>query len=54
MVNDITNTFIQAPNVIKDGGDRVIMKITGVLVDIILEKNPVRYKYTRMAKGWYT
>ena len=44
MVNDVPNAFIQAPNVIKDGGDRVIMKITGVLVDILLDKNPVRYK----------
>ena len=44
MVNDVPNAFIQAPNIIKDGGDCVIMKITGVLVDILLEKNPVRYK----------
>ena len=44
MVNDVPNAFIQAPNVIKDGGDCVIMKITGVLVDILLEKNPVPYK----------
>ena len=44
MVNDVPNAFIQAPNVIKDGRDRLIMKITGVLVDILLEKNPVWYK----------
>jgi hypothetical protein len=41
---DIPNAFIQAnmPE-IKDGDDLVIMKITGVLVDLLVENDPARY-----------
>ena len=41
MSMDIPNAFIQAP-LENEPGERVIMKITGVLVDILLEKNPVK------------
>jgi hypothetical protein len=41
---DIPNAFIQAlmPEV-KDGNERVMMKITGVLVDMLVELNPELY-----------
>ncbi len=44
MTCDIPNAFIQAlmPEV-KTGDDRVIMKITGVLVDMLVELNPTLY-----------
>jgi hypothetical protein len=44
MTCDIPNTFIQAlmPEV-KDGDERVMMKITGVLVDMLVELNPELY-----------
>ena len=42
MSTDIPNAFIQAPLENKPG-ERVIMKITGVLVDILLEKSPSKY-----------
>jgi hypothetical protein len=43
MTSNIPNAFIQTPMDIKEGEERVIMKITGVLVDILVEKNPERY-----------
>ena len=44
MTCDIPNAFIQAlmPEV-KDGNERVMMKITGVLVDMLVELNPELY-----------
>jgi hypothetical protein len=44
MTCDISNPFIQAlmPKV-KDEGERVMMKITGVLVDMLVELNPELY-----------
>jgi hypothetical protein len=44
MTCDIPNAFIQAlmPEV-KDGDERVMIKITGVLVDILVELNPELY-----------
>ena len=44
MVLDVTKKFIQTnipPN--KDGEERVIMKITGLLLDIILELDSETY-----------
>ena len=43
MTADIPNAFIQTPMEIKEGKERVIMKITGVMVDILVDKNPQRY-----------
>ena len=42
---DIPNAFIQAemPDV-SDGSEKVIMKITGVLVDILVQLNPNEYR----------
>jgi hypothetical protein len=44
MTCNIPNAFIQAlmPEV-KDGDERVMMKITGVLVDMLVELNPELY-----------
>jgi hypothetical protein len=44
MACDIPNAFIQAlmPKV-KDGDERVMMKITGVLVDMLVKLNPELY-----------
>jgi hypothetical protein len=44
MTADIPNTFIQAlmPE-LQDGDERVMMKITGVLVDMLTELNPLLY-----------
>ena len=45
MFLDVPNTFIQAnmtPN--KDGEERVIMKITGVLVDMLVELDSETYR----------
>ena len=45
MCGDVPNAFIQAliPNAEKDGNERVIMKITGVLVDMLVQLNPEMY-----------
>ena len=53
MTNDIPNAFIQAevPER-KDGEDRIIMKITGVLVDYLVEIAPEVYaNYVVIEKG---
>jgi hypothetical protein len=42
MTCDIPNAFIQALEV-KAGDKRVMMKVTGVLVDMLLERNPELY-----------
>ena len=44
MVNDVPNAFIQAPLILNKEDDHVIMKITGVLVNMLVERNPARYK----------
>ena len=43
MSADVPNAFIQANLNIKDGESRVIMKITGVLVDLMVELAPEVY-----------
>jgi hypothetical protein len=45
MTADVPNAFIQTeiPKV-KPGDDRVIMKITGVLVDMLIQLDPECYK----------
>eukprot|EP00980_Cylindrotheca_fusiformis_P022076 scaffold8970_cov88-Cylindrotheca_fusiformis.AAC.1 len=45
MTADVPNAFIQTqmPEQ-KEGEDRVIMKITGVLVDLLVDLNPHTYK----------
>ena len=40
---DIPNTFIQTPMEIKEGEEQVIMKIAGVMVNILVDKNLQRY-----------
>ena len=45
MTTDIPNAFIQAlMPIIKDGKDRVMMKITGVLVNLLVNINPELYR----------
>ena len=53
MYNDIPNAFIQAPMpTIKDGEERVIMKITGILVDMLTKLDPELYgPYVVFEKG---
>ncbi len=44
MTSDIPNAFIQAEmKEVNDGDERVMMKITGVLVDMLVELNPQLY-----------
>ena len=43
MMCDIPNTFIQTPLEYIDCNNHIIMKITGVLVDILLANNPDLY-----------
>ena len=43
MSADIPNAFIQAELERKEGEDRVIMKITGQLVDIMVQMSPETY-----------
>ena len=40
MMSDVPNAFIQTVLECHDGDDRVMMKITGVLVDILLADDP--------------
>ena len=53
MTADIPNAFIQAPMPeTKPGEDRVIMKLTGALVDMMVEINPGVYgDYAVFEKG---
>jgi hypothetical protein len=59
MTNDIPNAFIQMemPEV-HDGEERIIMKITGVLVNLLVELNPLLYGpyvvYEKNQKVLYT
>ena len=52
MTVDIPNAFIQTlmPEV-KDGEERVTMKITGILVDYLCELDPIYRKYVVREKG---
>ena len=44
MTSNIPNAFIQAElDKVKDGDERVMMKITGVLVNMLVEINPQLY-----------
>jgi hypothetical protein len=44
MTSNIPNAFIQAElDQVEDGGERIMMKITGVLVDMLIEINPQLY-----------
>mgnify|MGYP002176679840 FL=1 len=44
MTCDIPNAFIQAEMpIVKEGDEKVLMKITGVLVDMLVEINPMLY-----------
>ena len=43
MTADVPNTFIQTPLEQVDGENCIMMKITGVLVDILLADNPDLY-----------
>ncbi len=43
MTADIPNAFIQAPLPLEEGDERIIMKITGPLVDILLKLNTETY-----------
>ena len=44
MTADVPNAFIQAPMPeVKPGDNRVMMKITGVLVDMLVQLNPEVY-----------
>ena len=44
MTADVPNAFIQAPMPeVKPGADRVMMKITGVLVDMLVQLSPEAY-----------
>jgi len=53
MCNDIPNAFIQAPMPVVEAGDeRVIMKINGILVDILVQLDPTLYgPYVVFEKG---
>ena len=44
MTLDVPNAFVQTPLEYKDGDEKIIMKITGVLVDMLLEVDPMKYK----------
>ena len=43
MSNDIPNAFIQAELKRKPGREKVIMKITGILVDLLVQLDPNLY-----------
>ena len=50
MVADVPNAFVQTP--IDQSGEKIIMKIRGVLVDMLIEMNPELYeKYVRYVHG---
>ena len=44
MTADVPNAFIQTPLNVEDGEERVIMKITGALVSMLIKINPELYK----------
>ena len=43
MTSDVLNAFIQTLIPVEEGKDRVIMKITGVLINILVNKRPDKY-----------
>ena len=43
MTTDVPNAFIQTPMEYKEGEEKIIMKITGSLVDILINKDPLKY-----------
>ena len=43
-VVNITNTFIQTKTTHKEKGDRMIMKMTGALFDMLLKLDPDKFK----------
>ena len=43
MVTDVPNAFIQTTLSFEEGRERIIMKITGSLVDVLLEISPATY-----------
>ena len=52
MCNDIPNAFIQAKVERKAGTERIIMKITGMLVDYLMDISPHTYSgYVVMERG---
>ena len=54
MTADVPNAFIQAPMPkVKPGEERVMMKITGVLVDMLVQLSPEVYgPYVVFENGW--
>ena len=44
MTEDISNAFIQASLLMKDGDERICMKITDVLVDMLVKMNSNLYE----------
>ena len=44
MTSDVPNAFIQAPIKYKQNQEKIIMKVTGSLVDILLRKNILKYE----------
>ena len=46
MTLDVPNAFTQTPMLVEEGKDRVIMKITGVLINILVNKRPDKYAGT--------
>ena len=55
MTVDIPNAFIQTPLEQSDGNKQTIMKITGVLVDMLVSIDPIKYQdYVVIEKGHKT
>ena len=55
MTTDIPNAFVQTPAEIKDGEERIIMKIQGPMVDMLCEIDPELYgPYVVYEKGTKT
>ena len=52
MTNNVPNAYIQVPMEIPPGKERIMMKITGVLVDILIKISPETYiGYVVMENG---
>ena len=48
----ISNTFIQTKISHKEKGDRVIMRMTGALVDMLLKLDPDKFKGYTVCEKW--